>query len=145
MPLLLQNWVLAIPTLIDRKPVQKKWIGEKCGFFQPLVSSMAQRKVSISRHSALSEWLEHLSVLFCFPVNVPTLNRFHGVWLSSALISLEIMLLRPKAYKIFNSFLNKVGQEPIVSSRRYTQVEVSKEFCVDYWKVQVTSHNGSGP
>ena len=58
MPLLLQNWVLAIPTLIDRKPVQKKWIGEKCGFFQPLVSSMAQRKVSISRHSALSEWLE---------------------------------------------------------------------------------------
>ena len=67
MPLMLQNLVLAIPTLTGRKPVQKKGIGEKCGFFESLISSMEQIKVSIyiSRHSALSECLEQ------------TINRFH--------------------------------------------------------------------
>ena len=44
---MLQNLVLAIPTLTGRKPVQKEGIAEKCGFFQSLVSSMAQKSENL--------------------------------------------------------------------------------------------------
>ena len=47
MPSMLQNLVLAIPTLTGRKPVQKEGIAEKCGFFQSQVSSMAQKSENL--------------------------------------------------------------------------------------------------